>query len=113
MPDTNDSHTILKHGKECGSLHLIYDFLKKFQCFFFKKEYFTASGLSYVLLGLFFFFFLRFLYFIFWLCWVFLAACWPSLVVASRGYSSLPFVGFSLRWLLVLQSWGSRVCGLQ
>ena len=67
MQDTNDLHTILKHGKECGSLHLIYDFLKKFQCFF-KKEYFTASGLSYVLLGLFFFFFFKDLFILFFGC---------------------------------------------
>ena len=42
--------------------------------------------------------------FIFWLCWVFLAVHVLSLVVASGGYSSLPCAGFSLRWLLLLQS---------
>ena len=53
-----------------------------------------------------------FIYFIyFWLRWVFIAACGLSLVAVSRGYSSLPCVGFSLRWLLLLQSMGSRrVC---
>ena len=35
------------------------------------------------------------------------------LVAASRGSSSLQWVGFSLRWLLLLQSTGSSVCGLQ
>ena len=34
-----------------------------------------------------------------------------SLVVASRGYSSLWCTGFSLRWLLLLRSMGSRCAG--
>ena len=34
-----------------------------------------------------------------------------SLVVVSRGYSSLWCVGFSLRWLLLLRSTGSRRVG--
>ena len=34
-----------------------------------------------------------------------------SLAVASRGYSSLRCVGFSLRWLLLLRSTGSRRTG--
>ena len=34
-----------------------------------------------------------------------------SLVAASGGYSSLRCVGFSLRWLLLLQSTGSRHVG--
>ena len=36
-----------------------------------------------------------------------------SLVVASGGYPLLQCTGFSLRWLLLLQSTGSRVHGLQ
>ena len=40
------------------------------------------------------------------------ALCGLSLVVASRGYSSLQCVGFSL-WLLLLESAGSRAHGLQ
>ena len=40
---------------------------------------------------------------IFWLCWV--------LVAASRGYSSLRCAVFSLRWLLLLRSMGSRPAG--
>ena len=43
-----------------------------------------------------------------WLCWVFIAAHGLSLVAASRGYSSLQCVGFSLRWLLLWRSTGSR-----
>ena len=34
-----------------------------------------------------------------------------SLVAASRGYSSLQCVGFSLWWLLLLWSMGSRRAG--
>ena len=47
----------------------------------------------------------------FWLRWVFVAARRLSLVVASRGYSSLQCAGFSLRWLLLLWSTGSRSTG--
>ena len=49
--------------------------------------------------------------YIFWLHLVFVAACRLSLVVASRGYSSLRCVGFSLWWLLLLWSMGSRHMG--
>ena len=35
-----------------------------------------------------------------------------SLVAASRGYSLVVCAGFSLRWLLLLQSVGSGVPGL-
>ena len=48
--------------------------------------------------------------FYFWLRWVFIAACGLSLVVASRGYSSLQCAGFSLWWLLLL---GARALGAQ
>ena len=50
-------------------------------------------------------------FFNFWLCWVFVAACRLSLVAAGGGYSSLQCAGFSLRWLLLLQSTGSRRAG--
>ena len=46
--------------------------------------------------------------FLFWLHWVFIAARRLSLIVASRGYSLLRCVDFSLQWLLLLQSTGSR-----
>ena len=52
----------------------------------------------------------KILFIYFWLCWVLVAACWLSLVAASRGYSSLRCTGFSLRWLL-LWSTGSRGVG--
>ena len=51
------------------------------------------------------------LFIYFWLCWVFLAARRLSLVVVSGGYSSLLCAGFSLRWLLLLRSTGSRRAG--
>ena len=49
--------------------------------------------------------------YLFRLCWVFVAARGLSLVAASRGYSSLRCMGFSLRWLLLLWSTGSRHAG--
>ena len=42
---------------------------------------------------------------------VFVAVHGLSLVAASRDYSSLQCTGFSLRWLLLLQSTGSRHVG--
>ena len=54
---------------------------------------------------------LHFIYFYFQLHWVSVAACGLSLVAASRGYSSLQCTGFSLRWLLLLRSTGSRRVG--
>ena len=64
--------------------------------------------------------FYLFIYFIlkFWLLWVFIAVCRLSLVVASGGYSLLRCAGFSLWWLLLLRSMGSRhkgfsSCGMQ
>ena len=47
----------------------------------------------------------------FWLCWVFIAVHRLSVVAASGSYSSLRCAGFSLRWLLLLQSTGSRRTG--
>ena len=59
----------------------------------------------------FFFINLFYIFIYFWLHWVFIAACGLSLVVASRGYSLLQCAGFSLWWLLLLQSMGSRHAG--
>ena len=57
-------------------------------------------------------FFFKFIYLIyFWLHWIFVAECGLSLVAASGGYSLLWCAGFSLRWLLLLQSTGSRCAG--
>ena len=52
-----------------------------------------------------------FYWFFFWLHWVFIAAHGLSLVVASGGYSSLQCAGFSLWWLLLSRSTGSRHAG--
>ena len=59
-----------------------------------------------------FFLFLRFIYFYFWLLWVFVALHGLSLA-AIRGYSSLWYTGFSLRWLLLLRSMDSKAHGLK
>ena len=52
-----------------------------------------------------------YLFIYFWLRWVFVAARRLSLVAASGGYSSLRCAGFSLWWLLLLRSPGSRRVG--
>ena len=57
----------------------------------------------------FFIFFLIYIYF--WLCWVFIAVCKLPLVGTRGGYSLLQCAGFSLRWLLLLRSTGSRHVG--
>ena len=57
------------------------------------------------------FIYLFILFIDFWLCWVFVAACGLSLVAASGGYSLLWCTGFSLQWLLLLWSTGSRHTG--
>ena len=56
-------------------------------------------------------YFLFFSFFSFWLHWVLVAARGLSVVAPSGGYSSLRCAGFSLRWLLLLQSMGSRHVG--
>ena len=53
--------------------------------------------------------FILFIYF--WLHWVFVAAYRLSLVAECRGYSLLRCTGFSLWWLLLLWSTGSRHAG--
>ena len=68
---------------------------------------FQQSDLSFCFL-----FFYKFIYFIyFWLHWVFIAVCRLSLVAVSGGYSSSRCTGFSLWWLLLLRSRGSRHAG--
>ena len=51
------------------------------------------------------------LFIYFWLIWVFIAVHGLSLVAASGGYSSLRCTAFSLRWLLLLRSTGSKCVG--
>ena len=67
------------------------------------------------MLGLRFFFFFFFNYLFIYLfifgCVGSLLLRGLSLVAASRGYSSLWCAGFSLQWLLLLRSLGSRRVG--
>ena len=69
---------------------------------------------AHILIGLFGWLFkknLFILFIYFWLLWVFVAAHGLSLVAVSGGYSSLRWAGFSLWWLLLLWSMGSRHAG--
>ena len=76
-----------------------------------KKRYWNPE--LYPLFLSLFFFLNKYMYlFIYlWLHWVFVAACRFSLVEASGGYSSWWCTGFSLQWLLLLQSMDSRRTG--
>ena len=67
---------------------------------------FSLTAFSIFSLYLIFFFLIYF-----WLHWVFVAVRRLSLVAVSGGYSSLWCAGFSLWWLLPLQSTGSRCSG--
>ena len=71
--------------------------------------YLGSTDRQYYSIFLFFFFVNLFIYFC--LRWVFIAAHGLSLVAVSGGYSSLRCAGFSLRWLLLLWSMGSRHAG--
>ena len=55
--------------------------------------------------------FIYYLFIYFWLCWVFITARRLSLVAVSKVYSLLRCAGFSLWWLLLLQSMGSGRAG--
>ena len=70
---------------------------------------FQVPGISFSFLLYYIYFFNLFYFIYFWLRQVFVAACGLSLVPASD--SSLWCAGFSLRWLLLLQSTGSRHVG--
>ena len=62
----------------------------------------------------FIFFFKLFIYFLFVFgCAVFVAVRGLSLVVESRSYFLLQWVGFSSHWLLLLQGTGSRYAGFR
>ena len=77
---------------------------------------FYISLLWILVIAFFFNLFILFIYF--WPHCVFVAACGLSLVAVSGGYSSVQCTGFSLRWLLLLWSTGSRhkgfsICGVR
>ena len=69
------------------------------------------SCLMFKSLSHFLFFAIYVLFIYFWLHWIFVALCGLSLVAVSGVYSSLRCTGFSLRWLLLLWSTGSRRTG--
>ena len=80
--------------------------------FFPRNEYVIKYSLIFMTMKMAFtLFFKIYLFIYFWLRWVFVAARRLSLVVVSRGYSSLRCMGFSLRWLLLLRSTDSRHTG--
>ena len=87
-------------GVDSSLSHCPYSYLQKIlsHC---RLAYYTC---------IFFNLFVLFIYY-FWLCWVSVAARELSLVAVSGGYSSLQGAGFSLRWLLLLRSTGSRCAG--
>ena len=76
------------------------------------KEYSSYFVTYTYFLLVFFLIYLFYLFIIFVCVRVFVVACGPSLVAASRGYSLLRCAGFSLWWLLWLWSMGSRHAGL-
>ena len=81
---------------------------------FWEKKNVLVNLLYYFQLFLLLLLLLNFIYlfiYLFRLRWVFVAVCRLSLVEASWGYSLLRRMGFSLRWLLVLRSTGSRHAG--
>ena len=105
---TAHTHT---HTHTHSSAHIFWGFV---QCLLFKNGILVYAPLCISLL--FFFNFLIFinLFIYFWLCWVFVAASGLSLAgfhCGKRGYSLLRCVVFSLRWLLLLRSTGSRHVG--
>ena len=57
------------------------------------------------------FIFKIYLFIYLWLCWVFVAVRGLSLVAVCGASSRLWCTGFSLQWLLLLQSTGSRCAG--
>ena len=77
-----------------------------FPCMFSYRLGFSLSFSSFL-----FFFFFIFILKNFWPHWVFVAVRGLSLVAVSGGYSSLQCKDFSLQWLLLLLSKGSRRTG--
>ena len=71
----------------------------------------TLLGFSFFLIYLFYYFILFYLFIVFGCVGSLLLPAGFSLVSASGGYSQLQCAGFSLRWLLLLRSTGSRRMG--
>ena len=101
---TNSGHLI------CYSLclNILSQVFLQFIVFYFLESLFFLETFYFLK-----FFINLFIYlFIYWLRWVFVAVRGLSLVVASKGYSSLWCTCFSLWWLLLLLSMDSRCAGL-
>ena len=91
---------VVAHGLSCSTA-----------CGIFLDQGLDPCPLHWQADSFFFSFLYIYLFIYFWLCWVFVAVHRLSLVAASGGYSSLRCAGFSLRWLLLLWSMGSRHTG--
>ena len=98
LPNRYTQHIYKRLGKNNENLYLMSTY-KNSKCLW-------VLALSYFII----YFFNLFIFYL-WLCWVFVAARELSVVAANGGYSSLRCAGFSLRWLLLLQSTGSRRAG--
>ena len=72
--------------------------------YFCKRPYVAIRAALFFFINLFYIFY-------FWPRWVFIAAHRLSRVATSGGYSLLRCAGFSLLWLLLLRSTGSRRAG--
>ena len=77
-----------------------------------RREH-TTQLFIYLFIYLIYYFLKKFIYsFIYFrLRWIFVAECGLSLVAVRGGYSSLWCAGFSLWWLVLLRSTGSRHAG--
>ena len=102
VEESQQTLKIISYSEKCWKLNKVKD--KELMCLGLEVE-----G-RYVFL-FFFKFLLLLLFFFFWLHWVFVAMRRLSLAAASGGYSSLWCTGFSLPWLLLLLSTGSRHAG--
>ena len=89
----------------------IYNLLISFTWISFHVQMYRLTSFLYGPHRILFRFKLIYLFIYFWLHWVFVAAHGLSLVVASGDYSLLRCMGFSLRWLQLLWSTGSRRVG--
>ena len=126
VPDFGHSNRCVVVSYYCFNLHFPQHMMwSRFSFFPFLKSLFhyglsqdiEYSSLCYIVgpccLSILFFY--KFIYlFILFLAALGLRCCtWAFSSAASRGYSSLRCVGFSLQWLLLLQSTGSRHSGFR
>ena len=93
-----------------GYLQIIFKVVRDRE-FLFLSKYLSLIVLFFNAFFFFLFYVCMYLFIYFWLHWVLVAARGLSLVVASGGYSLMWCAVFPLRWLLLLQSTGSRCTG--